>query len=275
MTTKWTYEACRKEASNFLSLNEWNLGHHKSYFAAYQKKWQRQIGSELGWYMAAYEKDSGVSYEECLKSAMPYDTLKEWKAAAPEYHQRCAKKNWIKKIRMARGWGLRTTIKDYSYEKCKGFAKNYKTLKDWRLNHVQSYRYALLLGVKDRITDEMGWAKNKGGRRQSVKEVHLTTASLSKKRNQPIKMPELKTHYLLDTIVAPGETVVFKGDEFKCDSCKGVALIAANDIIYGTPPRSSDYTYPDGRKLGVGSRMVCCLCGYNYSDISLTGKVLE
>lgn len=155
-----SYEECKKIASKFSSLNDWQQQQRRSYLCACRKGWQRQIAGELGWAVHWGQKRD---FAECLHSAKRFSSRKEWIANDYTVYRYAHKRDWDKKIVKIMGW---TTIVDRKKGRepplvlltdCVPFAKDFSSLLDWQKGHRRSYSFAVRKGWQRQIADILGW----------------------------------------------------------------------------------------------------------------------
>jgi len=155
-----SYEECRKTASVYSSLNEWQKAHRRSYLCACRKNWQREIAKELGWKSQVSRKRT---YKECLESARRFSSRKEWIEKDYTIYRYSHKREWDGKIVRALRWKTLVDRKKgreaplVLIEDCLPFASNFSSLLDWQKGHRRSYSFAVRKGFQRDVAKKLGW----------------------------------------------------------------------------------------------------------------------
>lgn len=152
------YRACKRQASKFSSLKEWEKKSRSSYVKALKNKWQKQIAKELGWNV---RKDAGHwdNYENCVAEASKYSSLSEWRKKSPSSYL-ASKDKWHGAISQELAW-VSKVHNSWSYEDCKSEASKFSSLKEWEKNSRSSYFAAVKNNVQRKIAQELNWKVRK------------------------------------------------------------------------------------------------------------------
>lgn len=141
------YDACKRIASNYDSLNNWANSHRNSYRYALKKNWHRLIAEEYNWgFRAPYWIRNGESsYDACKRWANKYSNLTCWQSCHFPSYNFARQKHWTKKIASELNWqylGVWTFGFKSNYEACLHQFKKYKSKSDWDKFHPSSYAMA-------------------------------------------------------------------------------------------------------------------------------------
>lgn len=139
---KWTYDACKKEAEKYKTLNEFLTNNRNAYMAAYNNGW-------LDTYTWFEKKRKNWDYETCYKEALKYKSRQEFSKNCGYGYELAREMGWLDDYTW---FSQSKTGKKWTYETCYQEALKYKSKSEFHKNKNGAYHVALKNGWLDDYT---------------------------------------------------------------------------------------------------------------------------
>jgi hypothetical protein len=148
----WTLERCKDIALQYETRTDWCRGHKASHSAASRRGWITECSAHM---IDGYERyaDSMRKWtrEECLRSALQFQSKQEWKEAQSSAYRSAIKNGWLEDCTAH----MQTLRRDLSKQDVLDIARHYKTIFDWQKADPSSQDKARRMGWFDEASAHM------------------------------------------------------------------------------------------------------------------------
>jgi hypothetical protein len=148
LITKWTLDACKREARKYKSRHEWHIKASGSYNSALKNGWLDLCCKHMKVLMGKW------TLEACKKEARKYKSRYEWRKRSSGSYTSALKKGWIdqcSKHMLSR----RELMTKWTLDACKREARKYKSRHEWRRKSGGSYCASQKNGWLDKCCKHM------------------------------------------------------------------------------------------------------------------------
>lgn len=136
---KWTFEACKKSASSYSTITNWEREVRGAVVIARRNKWMSDCTAHM---KSGYKKPKYWTFKKCKASAEPHNSVKEWRNYSKESERafQAAKRNdWLDDCIAHMESGYKKQ-KKWTLEDCKVSAKLHNSVEGWRNHSKESER---------------------------------------------------------------------------------------------------------------------------------------